>query len=126
MNNQVAIDMIEPGDVLVVDLFGMDENGTIVGDNLFYYIMQSAQRRLDSSSTARSAASKGISEHRRRRPTPATPSDGHWQRDADRHHVPVRSADLIVMPGDLVFGDVEGVDFIPPALVEPGCSTTRT
>ncbi len=43
MNNQVAIDMLQPGDVLVVDLFGMDENGTIVGDNLFYYIMKGAR-----------------------------------------------------------------------------------
>ena len=45
MNNQVAIDMLQPGDVLVVDLFGMDENGTIVGDNLFYYIMKGAEGR---------------------------------------------------------------------------------
>src|SRR5918912_2674609 len=27
MNNQVAIDMLQPGDVLVVDLFGQDEGG---------------------------------------------------------------------------------------------------
>src|SRR5262249_20892819 len=38
MNNQAAIDMLQPGDVLVVDLFGLKEGGTIVGDNLFYYI----------------------------------------------------------------------------------------
>jgi len=38
MNNQTAIDMLQPGDVLVVDLFGQGEGGTIVGDNLFYYI----------------------------------------------------------------------------------------
>ena len=58
MNNQVAIDMLQPGDVLVVDLFGMDENGTIVGDNLFYYIMKAPEAR-DSSSTARFATLKG-------------------------------------------------------------------
>ena len=34
MSNQVAIDMLQPGDVLVVDLFGLKEGGTIVGDNL--------------------------------------------------------------------------------------------
>src|SRR5215467_10551720 len=37
--NQTAIDMLQPGDVLVVDLFGKKANGTIVGDNLFYYVM---------------------------------------------------------------------------------------
>ena len=34
MYNQVPIDMVQPGDVLVVDLFGQTEGGTIVGDNL--------------------------------------------------------------------------------------------
>ena len=43
MNNQVAIDMLQPGDVLVVDLFGQDEGGTIVGDNLFYYVMKATK-----------------------------------------------------------------------------------
>ena len=43
MNNQTAIDMLQPGDVLVVDLFGKDEGGTIVGDNLFYYVMKATK-----------------------------------------------------------------------------------
>src|SRR5690606_38850502 len=32
--NQRVIDMLQPGDVLVVDLFGKIEDGTFVGDNL--------------------------------------------------------------------------------------------
>src|SRR3954466_5606327 len=43
MNNQTAIDMLQPGDVLVVDLFGQGDGGTIVGDNLFYYIMKTTR-----------------------------------------------------------------------------------
>src|SRR5438876_7426317 len=43
MYNQVPIDMLQPGDVLVVDLFGQTEGGTIVGDNLFYYMMRGAR-----------------------------------------------------------------------------------
>ena len=35
--------MLQPGDVLVVDLFGKEEGGTIVGDNLFYYIMKATK-----------------------------------------------------------------------------------
>src|SRR5207244_10450895 len=38
--NQTAIDMLQPGDVLVVDLFGKKVGGTIVGDNLFFYVNQ--------------------------------------------------------------------------------------
>src|SRR5260370_27870968 len=43
LKNQVAIDMLQPGDVLVVDLFGRKEGGTIVGDNLFYYVSKATQ-----------------------------------------------------------------------------------
>src|ERR1700724_944005 len=43
LTNQTAIDMLQPGDVLVVDLFGKKVDGTIVGDNLFYYVMQVTQ-----------------------------------------------------------------------------------
>ena len=35
LTNQTAIDMLQPGDVLVVDLFGKKVDGTIVGDNCF-------------------------------------------------------------------------------------------
>src|SRR5258708_6040133 len=40
LTNQTAIDMLQPADVLIVDLFGKKVNGTIVGDNLFYYVMK--------------------------------------------------------------------------------------
>ena len=40
LTNQTAIDMLQPGDVLVVDIFGKKVGGTVVGDNLFYYTMK--------------------------------------------------------------------------------------
>src|SRR5437016_6748989 len=43
LTNQAAIDMVQPGDALVVDLFGKKVNGTIVGDNLFYYLAKAAR-----------------------------------------------------------------------------------
>jgi len=33
-------------------------------------------------------------------------------------NIPVRIGEVTVMPGDLVFGDREGIYFIPPALVQ--------
>jgi 4-hydroxy-4-methyl-2-oxoglutarate aldolase len=115
-NNQVAIDMLQPGDVLVVDLFGKTEGGTIVGDNLFYYIMKGAKgaglvvdgsiRDLD-----------GISEM----DMPAYFRNVHPSAIGNVMltgiNVPVRIGNVTVMPGDLVFGDPEGVFFIPPQLV---------
>ena len=38
LNHQSAIDMLQPGDVLVADLGGNLDAGGIVGDNLSYYI----------------------------------------------------------------------------------------
>src|SRR5688500_13590811 len=38
LRNQTAIDMLQSGDVAVVDLFGKVEGGTFVGDKLAYYV----------------------------------------------------------------------------------------
>jgi regulator of RNase E activity RraA len=117
MYNQTVIDMLQPGDVLVVDLFGQGEGGTIVGDNLFYYIMKATKgaglvvdgaiRDLD-----------GISEM----DMPAYFRKTHPSAIANvivsGVNVPVRIGNATVMPGDLVFGDSEGIYFIPPALVQ--------
>jgi len=117
MYNQVPIDMLQPGDVLVVDLFGQAEGGTIVGDNLFYYIMKAtkgaglvvdgAVRDLDGISAMAMPA-----YFRRTHPSYLT------NVIITGINVPVRIGKATVMPGDLVVGDSEGVYFIPPALVQ--------
>lgn len=117
LNNQVAIDMLQPGDVLVVDLFGQQEGGTIVGDNLFYYIMKATKGGgLVVDGAIRDL--EGIS----RIDMPAYFRDVHPSAINNvvisGINVPVRIGKTTVMPGDLVFGDSEGVYFIPPALVE--------
>lgn len=115
--NQTAIDMLQPGDVLVVDLFGKKVDGTIVGDNLFYYTMKATHggglvvdgsiRDLD-----------GLSEidmpgyFRSADPTPI----GNVMLTGI--NVPVRVGGVTVMPGDLVVGDREGVYFVPPQFVK--------
>jgi regulator of RNase E activity RraA len=117
LTNQSAIDMLRPGDVLVVDLFGKKVDGTIVGDNLFYYVMQATHsgglvvdgsiRDLD-----------GISEidmpayFRSVDPTPI----GNVMLTGI--NIPIRIGGVTVMPGDLVVGDREGVYFIPPQAVK--------
>src|SRR4029450_2965339 len=117
MYNQVAIDMLQPGDVLVVDLFGQAEGGTIVGDNIFYYIMKAAKGAgLVVDGAIRDL--EGIAEmempayFRHAHPSPI----GNVMISGIK--IPVRSGEAAVMPGGLVFGDREGVYFIPPALVQ--------
>jgi 4-hydroxy-4-methyl-2-oxoglutarate aldolase len=117
LRNQTAIDMLQPGDVLVVDLQGKKVNGTIVGDNLFYYVYKTTKggglvvdgsiRDLD-----------GLAEidmpayFRAADPTPI------GEVMLTGINVPVRIGGVTVMPGDLVVGDREGVYFIPPQFVK--------
>ena len=117
LTNQTAIDMLQPGDVLVVDIFGKKVNGTIVGDNLFYYVMKAT----DSGGLVVDGSIRdlnGISEiampayFRSVDPTPI----GNVMLTGI--NIPVRIGGVTVMPGDLVVGDREGVYFVPPQLVK--------
>jgi 4-hydroxy-4-methyl-2-oxoglutarate aldolase len=115
--NQTAIDMLQPGDVLVVDMFGKKVNGTIVGDNLFFYIKQATKDGgLVVDGSVRDL--NGIAEidmpayFRAVDPTPI----GNVMLTGI--NVPVRIGDVTVMPGDLVVGDREGVYFVPPQFVQ--------
>jgi len=115
--NQTAIDMLQPGDVLIVDLFGKKVNGTIVGDNLFYYVMTATHGGgLVVDGSVRDL--NGISEidmpayFRSVDPTPI----GNVMLTGI--NIPVRIGGVTVMPGDLVVGDREGVYFVPPQLVK--------
>jgi 4-hydroxy-4-methyl-2-oxoglutarate aldolase len=115
-HNQVALDMLQPGDVLVVDLFGKTEGGTIVGDNLFYYVLKATKAGgLVVDGSIRDL--EGISEM----DMPAYFRHAHPSAIANVMltgiNIPVRIGNVTVMPGDLVFGDREGVYFIPPQLV---------
>ena len=117
LNNQTAIDMLQPGDVLVVDLFGQQEGGTIVGDNLFYYIMTTTKN----GGLVVDGAIRDL-EGIRRMAMPAYFREAHPSAINNVMisgiNIPVRIGKATVMPGDLVFGDAEGVYFIPPAFVE--------
>jgi regulator of RNase E activity RraA len=117
LNNQTAIDMLQPGDVLVVDLFGKKDGGTIVGDNLFYYIMKATNGGgLIVDGAIRDL--EGISEM----DMPAYFRSAHPSYITNVMltgiNVPVRIGNVTVMPGDLVVGDREGVYFIPPQLAQ--------
>jgi 4-hydroxy-4-methyl-2-oxoglutarate aldolase len=114
--NQFAIDQLQPGDVLVVDLFGKKEGGTIVGDNLFYYVMKTTNGGgLVVDGAIRDL--QAIAEV----PMPAYFRHAHPAPIGNVMltgvNIPVRIGNVTVMPGDLVVGDREGVYFVPPALV---------
>ena len=116
MHNQTAIDMLQAGDVLVVDACGSGRYGGIIGDNLAYYIWKTTRAGFVIDGAIRDL--DGI-----------TPLDmGGYFRAAvppainnlmvTGINVPVRIGNTTVMPGDVVLGDREGVFFIPPHLVQ--------
>ncbi len=117
LTNQTAIDMLQPGDVLVVDLFGKKVDGTIVGDNLFYYVMKATNGGglvVDGSIRDLDGLAK-IDMPAYFRSADPTPIGNVMLTGIN---VPVRIGGVTVMPGDLVVGDREGVYFIPPQFVK--------
>jgi 4-hydroxy-4-methyl-2-oxoglutarate aldolase len=114
-NNQRVIDLLQPGDVVVVDLFGKIEGGTFVGDNLATaifattktgFVVDGAIRDLEGIYPLEMAAYfRGV------HPTPIS------NVMLSGINIPIRIGNATVMPGDVVLGDREGVYFIPPHLV---------
>jgi 4-hydroxy-4-methyl-2-oxoglutarate aldolase len=117
LTNQMAIDMLRPGDVLVVDLFDKKVGGTIVGDNLFYYVMKATHGGglvVDGSIRDLDGLAQ-IDMPAYFRSADPTPIDNVMLTGIN---VPVRIGGVTVMPGDLAVGDREGVYFIPPQFVK--------
>ena len=116
--NSWVIDTLQPGDVLVVDLYG---KYNFMGDNLATAIFAKTNNGVVINGGARDLS--GIREIKGFRgfarffhPSPVT----HGVRNTMLMgiNVPVRIGDTTVMPGDVVLGDPEGLVFIPPQLAE--------
>src|ERR1700678_1324805 len=113
--NSWIIDILKPGDVLVVDLFGKVRYGTIIGDNLATAIYSKSHNGLIVNGAVRDVT--GIQE---------MPGFQVYTRGVDPSalenvmlmgvNAPIRIGDATVMPGDIVIGDAEGITFVPPQL----------
>ena len=124
LRNQTAIDMLQAGDVAVVDLFGKIEGGTFVGDKLAYYVNKTTGTGLvvDGALFYLSRIQKtGMPAYFR-----GTHPSSLTNVMLTGVNVPVRIGDAIVMPGDIVLGDRDGILFIPPQLIEEVIESART
>jgi regulator of RNase E activity RraA len=124
LSHQSALDMLQPGDVIVVDAGGNLDLGGIIGDNLAFYIWMKTGTGFVIDGAVRDL--EGIAEF---------DMPGYFRGSVPgfvaRHmttgiNVPVRIGKATVMPGDLVFGDREGVNFIPPQAVERLVEAAKT
>lgn len=113
--NSWPIDMLSPGDVLVVDLFGKINDGTYAGDNLSTAIFAHSHNGLVVNGAVRDQT--GIERITGFR---VYVRDVHPSALQDVTlmgiNVPVRIGNATVMPGDVVVSDKEGLTFVPPQL----------
>jgi len=115
--NSWPIDMLVPGDVLVVDLFGKIKDGTYAGDNLSTAIFAKSHNGLVVDGAVRDVT--GISEIKGMHVF-VRDFDPSALRDTTLMgiNVPIRIGHVLVMPGDVAVSDPEGITFIPPQLAQ--------
>lgn len=116
LSHQSALDLLQPGDVIVIDAGGDVDAGGIIGDNLAYYILKTAGTGFVIDGAIRDLegiANLGLAGYYRAAVPPAIRG-----LMVTGINVPVRIGNATVMPGDVVFGDREGVNFIPPHMVQ--------
>jgi 4-hydroxy-4-methyl-2-oxoglutarate aldolase len=115
--NSWVIDVLQPGDVLVVDLFGKIRHGTMVGDNLGTSVYAHSHNGLIVNGAVRDATGlqeiKGFQVFVRGTDPPALENVM-----LTGINVPLRIGDVTVMPGDVVIGDPEGLTFVPAHLAQ--------
>jgi 4-hydroxy-4-methyl-2-oxoglutarate aldolase len=114
--NQRVIDMLQTGDVIVVDLFGKIDHGTFVGDNLATAIYSATKTGFVIDGSIRDL--EGIFPIEMAGYFRGVHPSAIGNVMLTGVNIPVRIGNATVLPGDLVFGDREGVYFIPPHLVQ--------
>jgi 4-hydroxy-4-methyl-2-oxoglutarate aldolase len=122
--NSWVIDILKPGDVLVVDLFGKIRYGTFAGDNLSTAIYAHSHNGLIVDGAVRDTSGiqeiKGFQVYVRG--TDPSALEGTMLMGIN---VPIRIGSATVMPGDIAVGDPEGVTFIPPQLAQKVADDTE-
>ena len=122
--NAWPIDMLTNGDVYVADCFGKITGGTLIGDNLGNSIFAKSGTGVIFDGAARDL--QGLAEIK---------GFNAFVRDFDPSYLegvvliglntPIRIGRAVVLPGDLVISEKEGVLFIPAHLAEKVVSTAE-
>lgn len=122
--NAWPIEMLSKGDVYVADCFGKIQGGTLIGDNLANSIFNKSGNGVIFDGAARDL--QGLSDIK---------GFNAFVRDFDPSflesavlmglNTPIRIGRAIVLPGDLVISEREGVLFIPAHMAELVVSTAE-
>jgi regulator of RNase E activity RraA len=122
--NSWIIQQLQLGDVMVVDLLGKIENGTIVGDNLGTAVRTRTRAGIVADGAVRDLP--GLEQLtdvnffvRGFHPTAIA------DLTLEGINIPVRIGAVTVLPGDVILGTNTGVIFIPPHLVQEVVETSE-
>ena len=115
--NSWVINTLVKRDVMVVDLFGKIQDGTIIGDNLGTSIFTKTGTGLVVDGAIRDVSGNSEIEGFQIYARGFHPS---YLKDTSLAgiNVPVRIGGVLVLPGDVVLSDPEGIVFIPPQMAE--------
>ena len=112
--NQTAIDQLQEGDVIVADVFGANWN--FVGNKLAHYIQTTTKNGMIVDGGVYwldRIAETGMQAYFKN----SYPTQG-MRVMVTGINIPVRIGKTLVMPGDVVLADREGMWFIPPQMVK--------
>lgn len=115
LRNQTTIDMLQKNDLVVVDLFGKVQGGTYVGNKLAYYIWKTTGTGLIVDGgiyLIENIAQTGMQAFYR-----GTYPGALSNATVSGINVPIRIGNAIIMPGDLIIGDEDGILALPPQFV---------
>ena len=115
LNNRTTIDMLQKDDLVLVDLYGKVQGGTYVGDKLSYYIWKTTGTGLIVDGgiyLTENIAQSGMQAFYR-----GTYPGALSNATVSGINVPIRIGKAVIMPGDLVIGDQDGILAIPPQFV---------
>lgn len=123
--NSWVIDTLQPGDVLVADLY---EKYNFMGDNLAFSVFNKSRNGIvvnggvrDLTGISRIEGFQGFVRYFH----PSSVTRGVRNVMLMGINVPVRIGNTTVMPGDVVLSDPEGLMFIPPQLAEKVVATAE-
>lgn len=122
--NSWVIESLQPGDVMVVDIFGKVRSGTVIGDNLGTAVASRTGVGAVIDGGVRDL--QGLIEldkiniyYRDCDPTPIADVT------LAGINIPIRIGAATVLPGDVVLGTPSGLIFIPPHLAEDVVRVSR-
>jgi 4-hydroxy-4-methyl-2-oxoglutarate aldolase len=122
--NSWPIDMLQPDDVYVANIFGTYEGGPAIGGNLSTAIFKNSQNGVVFDGSVRDIAQMETIVGFK-----AWVRDWHPSYNYDNMLVainrPTRIGKALVLPGDVVLAKREGVMFIPPQLAEQVVKTAE-